>query len=426
MTRKVLFFAEAVSLAHVVRPAVLADRLKGQDVAVHFACASRYPVVRRFDGWTLHSLDSVSPDRFMQRLAQGQPVHNAGDLAAAVEEDLVLIDRVQPDLLIGDFRLSLSVSARLAAVPYMSVCNAHWSPWRAPVAAMMPAHPVGAVLGYKLPDLIFQALWGRISARHLIAPNALRQRHGLAPLQSLEHWYCDGDYQAYVDTPRLTPPGEAVAMSGHYVGPVVWSPPMEHPDWWPDVLSMRHRIAYLSMGTTGHVGLVPMLLESCLAAGVRCLVSTAGRTGLLNKPPDVYCEDYLPGLDACAVSALVVCNGGSATVHQALSQGRPVLGICSNLDQVRTMQYVEASGAGLFLRSNEASPARVAPLLRRLLDEPGFTAAAQLHAADFASFWRDRVFERLADQALSVHTAVEDAAPDSNLCGADARLPSAP
>ena len=37
--------------------------------------------------------------------------------------------RVRPGVVVGDFRLSLSISARLAGIPYVALINAHWSPW---------------------------------------------------------------------------------------------------------------------------------------------------------------------------------------------------------------------------------------------------------------------------------------------------------
>ena len=40
-----------------------------------------------------------------------------------------MIREVEPDVVVGDFRLSLSVSARVAGVPYLAITNAYWSPY---------------------------------------------------------------------------------------------------------------------------------------------------------------------------------------------------------------------------------------------------------------------------------------------------------
>jgi hypothetical protein len=70
------------------------------------------------------------------------------------------------------------------------------------------------------------------------------------------------------------------------------------------------------------------------------LVSTAGAEPLANHD-SVFCSAYLPGNQAAARADLVVCNGGSPTTFQALSEGVPVLGIPGNLDQFLNMHYLE-------------------------------------------------------------------------------------
>ena len=54
-------------------------------------------------------------------------------LAAGLVGTLEQVERLfQPDLVIGDFRLSLSVSARVAGVPYIAIANSWWSPFGRP------------------------------------------------------------------------------------------------------------------------------------------------------------------------------------------------------------------------------------------------------------------------------------------------------
>lgn len=42
-----------------------------------------------------------------------------------VEADLRVLDEIAPDLVVGDLRISLSVSARLAGIPYIAIANAY-------------------------------------------------------------------------------------------------------------------------------------------------------------------------------------------------------------------------------------------------------------------------------------------------------------
>jgi UDP:flavonoid glycosyltransferase YjiC (YdhE family) len=83
-------------------------------------------------------------------------------------------------------------------------------------------------------------------------------------------------------------------------------------------------------------------------------------------PHNVITADYLPGTALARQAALVVCNGGSPTAHQALSAGTPVLGLAGNMDQHLSMRSVTTAGVGLLVRSEHATPTAFARAVERL------------------------------------------------------------
>ena len=127
--RRILFFAEAVTLAHAARPIVLANCLQGLSHEPVVACDDRYKRFMVGQTWQTLPLRSISSQRFLRSLALGTPVYDLSTLRRYVADDIDLIERVKPDLIVGDFRLSLSVSARLAGIPYATITNAYWSPY---------------------------------------------------------------------------------------------------------------------------------------------------------------------------------------------------------------------------------------------------------------------------------------------------------
>jgi UDP:flavonoid glycosyltransferase YjiC (YdhE family) len=93
----------------------------------------------------------------------------------------------------------------------------------------------------------------------------------------------------------------------------------------------------------------------------------------------------------------VICNGGSATVYQALAAGVPVLGIPSNLDQYLMMDYVEKFGAGAMVRGGQASSAALRDMAQRVLNIAQYRSRAESLAVVIKSGqWADR-FETLVD-----------------------------
>ena len=113
--------------AHVARPAVLAQGLDKSIYEVFFATDPRYNALFPELSGYRHDIWSITSKDFLAALAKGAPLYSKETLQSYVEDDLKLIDKLKPDLIVGDFRLSLSVSARLRQVPYASITNVYWS-----------------------------------------------------------------------------------------------------------------------------------------------------------------------------------------------------------------------------------------------------------------------------------------------------------
>ena len=308
---------------------------------------------------------------FAERLAAGRPVFSPGRLRGYVADDLKLIEMVRPDVVVGDFRLSLAVSARLARVPYISLSNAYWSPDR-PLHAVRPT--LDAFHGWPpvLADMAFQAL----------APAALRWHakpvHRLlvdAELPGIGHdlrkAFTEADVTLYADLPSLFPDVRPTLSAG-FIGPIAWEPPVAPPVWWGRVREGAP-LAYLTLGSSGEAGLLAQVAGWLGELGFIVMAATAGKTELAGDDLQLLVADYLPGSLAARRAQIVVCNGGSPTVSQALAAGRPVLGLCSNLDQFLNMWAVERRGAGLSLRADR-------------LDRPTFDGAiTTLRKSSFAT-----------------------------------------
>ena len=88
--RRVLFFAEAVTLAHVARPIALAQGLGAAGHEVVVACDPRYHGFLAHEPWQTLALHSISSARFLRALASGSPVYDAETLRAYVRQDLEL------------------------------------------------------------------------------------------------------------------------------------------------------------------------------------------------------------------------------------------------------------------------------------------------------------------------------------------------
>jgi UDP:flavonoid glycosyltransferase YjiC (YdhE family) len=376
MPRKtVLFIAEAVTLAHVARPWVLAHSLDPERYRVVFAVDGRYDALFDFSGMQREALDSIPSSRFMQALAKGSPLYDGRTLESYVEADLALMERVQPDLVVGDFRLSLSISARLRKVPYAAISNIYWSPYveqHYPV----PDLPLTRIVGVDLAQRLFDRVRPLAFGLHTLPLNRVRRRFGLASLGwDLHRTYTDADQVLYADLQELWQTRPLPA--GHrFIGPVLWSADTPLPEWWGRFRSSRPTL-FATLGSSGKKSLLPQVIEALGAVDADVMVAAAGAPVSGNLPENVRVADYLPAQAAIQRSALLVCNGGSPTTQLALAAGIPCIGIATNLDQFLNMSAIERAGVGVLLRADRFRPVQLTEAVNRLLGD----AAAQDRAA---------------------------------------------
>jgi len=396
--RKILFVAEAVTLAHVGRVIALASALDPARYDVHVACADGYDFCfsgTSFTRWPIHSIPSR---QFLDALAKGAPVYDEATLAGYVDEDLALLKQLRPDVVVGDFRLSLSVSARLAQVPYVSLINAYWSPYTAP-RFRVPDIPMTRFLPISVADPLFRAALPIAFALHARPLNAVRRRHGLPALAGLRRVYTDADHTLYADAAEMFPPVDMPANHS-YIGPVTWSPPIPFPDWWDD-LPQDRPLVYVTLGSSGQGKLLPLVVQALSGLPVTVLAATAGTIELAKLPANARVANFLPGEAAARRAALVICNGGSPTCHQALAAGVPVIGIAGNLDQFLNMDGILQAGAGRLLRSDRFSGPELGAAVRFLLNDASAKASAKGIAKLFSTYEPASRFQQILDQLVS-------------------------
>jgi UDP:flavonoid glycosyltransferase YjiC (YdhE family) len=399
MSKRILLIAESVTLAQVVRLATLAKGLDPSRYEVHFACSEFAPLVfenARFKTWPLRAVDKM---KVLEKVERGEWAYDEAVLKGYVEDELALIDQIKPDMVVGDFRLSLAVSAPLRQVPYAALINAYWSPYAVRDGFPVPDHPILKLVGLARATKYFpQAL--PLAFKHFAAPlNKLRQRHGLPPVGSLLEVLTFGDFTLYADSPELCPT-QNLPATHRYLGHIPWSPGVEVPEAAtqgdPSV-----PLVYVTLGSSGNLAALKAVLAAISDMPVRALLATAGRRISLDLPKNVAVTDFAPGEDVARKAAVVVTNGGASTSYQALAVGTPVLGLPSNLDQYLAMTAIERAGAGRLVRAGSATVDEVRAGISNLIDSPMPRQQAQRVSESFAQIDCHSQFSNVLEMALS-------------------------
>ncbi|MFH1022569.1 MAG: nucleotide disphospho-sugar-binding domain-containing protein [Planctomycetota bacterium] len=376
---RILFIGEAVSFSHIARPAVLARWAKEAGYAVEFACGPRYAGVARAEGFEPHLLRTIAPEDFYGRLAKGKFFYTRQELDGYVAAELELIAQLQPDIVVGDFRLTMPVSCELAGIPYVSLMNAYWSP----AAEKFLTAPEGGVWGL-LPRFLRENLFSfvtpiayRVFAKPL---NDLRKFHGLPAFNDFREHYAAGDFTAYLDLPVLFPslvgrvlesrslrvsesttqefpdsqtlrPSDS-QTSSFFLGPVPWWP-AHAPETDLGNLGETRPLAYVSMGSSGSSKRLAGILTQVMDVGYDVAVSgiSAGEGDALRRAVPALrgravLAEFLNPSAVLDRATVVICHGGSGTIYQAIEKGAPVLALPENADQAMAARAVEKAGAG--------------------------------------------------------------------------------
>lgn len=178
----------------------------------------------------------------------------------------------------------------------------------------------------------------------------------------------------------------------------------EVPPHWCADLGTDRPLVYVTFGTE----LGPMAPWRAILDGLKSLaidaVCTIGREmsigALGSVPPNVRVEQFVAQNALIKRSAVVVSHGGAGTVLGAAVAGVPQVLIPLAADQFDNADAVLNSGSGLVLESPELTSTRVAESIDRVLNDPGFAAAARAVASEIA------VMPRPADRVKDVESLV--------------------
>src|SRR5262245_28844909 len=120
-THTVAIFADGGFLAHVTRSFEVGRALAARGHRVVFCGQGAYMHITLEAGFEVRPVYTVDREMTM-KLARRAGLCSLGwwrrECARSVTSDLQVLDRLQPDVVVGDMHWSLSTSARVAEIPY--------------------------------------------------------------------------------------------------------------------------------------------------------------------------------------------------------------------------------------------------------------------------------------------------------------------
>lgn len=382
---RILVVTDGHFLSHTTRTLEVARCLRELGDDVVFAATGPYSRLLDADGFPRWEIFTMDPVHTMDRTRRSRMDYlDHALLDRKVRADLHVMSQVQPDVVVGDFRWSLSVSSELAGVPYATIINALWTHFYAVRRSVPEGFVLRRLVGERAvaavgPQLKMVLLrhWGGVWNRYRIC-------HGLPPRPDLVH-HMYGQWNLLPDVTSLFPV-KPLPPRAHVVGPIFWRRGGSSGDGLPAGLGRNRPVVYVSLGSTATDQLIRILFASFGPAQVDVVFTTGGQSLPEAPPANFTCLDTVSGDEVLPRAVLAVCHGGHGTVYQALSYGVPLLGIATHNDQQWNLDRVEALGVGWRFTQERAQPAQVAACLEQALSDEDLRRRTQALAEEMQRY----------------------------------------
>jgi UDP:flavonoid glycosyltransferase YjiC (YdhE family) len=367
------------TLSHISRPLAVAMELRRRGHEIIFAGESPKISFIEHECFPVVPLYEPDPDLLYGNIREGK-LRFVSDpvLERMIEADLALFRQIKPDIVLTDGRFSSRISTHIAGVKHAAIVNVSSTEYRAlpyiPFFEWVPPWLVKRETG----------LWGMLECLNLklemtVFDNAMgifkkiSRKYRLRKTVTATNCLTGNDITLLADIPEYFPTTNLPA-DYHYIGPLTWKSAIASPSWWPPEKKNKP-LVYITMGTTGVSDFFQKIHSLLKSSEFSAIITTGGQTADMETlEGKLYVEHFMDGdlvMEACD---LVVCHGGNGTIYQALSHGKPVVGIPTIPDQAFNMRRVEALGIGKTLSWKDFSktPELLLQLARSIINESSF------------------------------------------------------
>ena len=219
----------------------------------------------------------------------------------------------------------------------------------------------------------------RIIASHL---NPLRVELGVPPFKKIDEFYLVADLVLAFTAEPFEYPRSDWSSKVRLVGPGLWEPPAEAPQWLNDV---RRPLVLVTCSTLfqNDRKLAQVACEAFDGEPLDAVITTVEIDPTSFTPPaNVRIERFVPHSPVLDRAACVVCHAGMGITQKALAHGVPVVAVPFGRDQPEVARRVEVAHAGVRLPAGKLTPPRLREAVRAAIDlRPGAQRMASAFAA---------------------------------------------
>jgi UDP:flavonoid glycosyltransferase YjiC (YdhE family) len=181
------------------------------------------------------------------------------------------------------------------------------------------------------------------------------------------------------------------------------------PKWWQQIDRSKY-LVLVTQGTVANRDFGQVIAPALVALGgredVTIIVTTGGQpveSIPVAIPSNARIVSFLPYAQIMPEIDLLITNGGYGTVNMAISHGIPIISAGLTEDKEEVSAHVQWSGAGIDLRTNQATPEAIEHAVDEIFTQPGYRERAQQLSFEFASH----------DVKAELLSLIEECVPDT-------------
>jgi len=377
---KILCIPCMYALSHISRLLAVGIEIRKRGHEVIFAGEGQKKRFIEEEGFTVLPLHEPDFEEVFGNIRKGKlKFISEKEIDLMIAADLKLYKEVVPDLVLTDGRFTAAVSTQMVNIKHAAIVNVSSTEYRAlpyiPFFDWVPKIFTGKGSKLKiLLDSLNLKIEMTVFDKAMNTFSRLSRKYGFRKTVTATNCLAGKDITLLADIPEYFPT-KHLPEDYHYIGPLTWKPDnISNPDWWPPKKNNKP-LVYISMGTTGISNIFPLVYDLFKNSEFSAIITTGGQAkGLRTIDGQVYVEEYIDGDLAIEEADLVICHGGNGTIYQALSHGKPMIGIPSIPDQAFNMRRVEELGVGKTLTWQKLlkDPQILLKMSKEIIEEKSF------------------------------------------------------
>ena len=365
ITKRFLFLPSAIGISHLNRPILIAQELqdRGAEIALAFQ-EPNHPILQHYKFLVFPVTDAIVTD-FSSNIFSA---YTPSLIEQCVKDELKIIETFKPDAIVGDFRLTAAISAKVSKVPYISVVDACMTDYFDPVDGMIDKE--SRPLEHKIASVTGKAIQA-LQKRTLATPfRTVAQKYKLKNLISL-YDFLTGDLTLIADLPEFCPL-ENLPNHFRYIGPLIWEGIEETVPDYLKKINPSKKVIYATTGNTGKEKFIQLVTDAFKNDINYEVILTTGafiHPDAVPKVPNIHTARFIPGSKIMQQSQTVIHCGGNGTTYQTLSQGLPAIVIPFNNEQTINAWLIKKHKLGIPLSPAELTGSQVKLAVQKLLDD---------------------------------------------------------